>query len=120
MLWDASAVHAARPNKETDLMNTQGLPPTPSLADWPSLRRTHQGWRAALAEICARHGFPASELVPARDGTSVVFTTTRHVIKLYPPFWESGAAAESMLLGRVEGQLGVPTPAVLAAGSLDG
>jgi hygromycin-B 7''-O-kinase len=120
MLWDASAVHAARPKEETDLMNAHVLPPTPSLADWPSLRRTHPGWRAALEEICARHGFPASELVPARGGTSVVFTTTRQVIKLYPPFWASGAAAESMLLGRVGGQLGVPTPEVLATGSLDG
>jgi hygromycin-B 7''-O-kinase len=73
-----------------------------------------------MEEICACHGLPASELTAARDGTTVVFLTERHVIKLYPPFWESGAAAESTILAHVEGKLGVPTPAVLATGQLDG
>jgi hygromycin-B 7''-O-kinase len=96
------------------------LPAVASLADWPSLRRTHPRWRAAFEEICARHGLPASELTPARDGTSLVFTTERHVIKLYPPFWELGAAAEATILPHVEGQLGVSTPEVLATGHLEG
>ena len=100
-------------------MSASPLPAIPSLADWPSLRRTHPGWRAALEEICVRHALPASELTPARDGTSVVFTTNRHVLKLYPPFWELGAAAEWTILGHVEGRLGVPTPEVVATGHLE-
>jgi hygromycin-B 7''-O-kinase len=96
------------------------LPPVPSLADWPALRRTHGGWRAVAEEICARHGVLAGELAPARDGTNVVFTTGHHVIKLSPPFWESGAAAEWTILRHVEGRLGVATPAVVATGHLDG
>jgi hygromycin-B 7''-O-kinase len=96
------------------------LPPVPSPADWPALRRAHPGWRAVAEEICARHGVSASELAPARDGTNVVFTTERHVIKLYPPFWDAGAAAEWTILGHVEGRLGVATPAVVATGDLEG
>jgi hygromycin-B 7''-O-kinase len=69
--------------------------------------------------ICARHGVPASALTPARDGTNVVFTTDRHVIKLYPPFWESGAAAEWTILRHVEDRLGVTTPEIVATGRLD-
>lgn len=101
-------------------VSTPHLPPVPSVAGWPSLRRTHRGWPAAMEEICARHRLPASELAPAPDGTSVVFTTNRHAIKLYPPFWESGAAAEWTILGHVEARLGVPTPTRLATGHLEG
>ena len=95
------------------------LPAIVSLADWPSLRRTYQRWRTAMEEICVRHTLPASELTPARDGTSVVFTTNRHVIKLYPTFWELEAAAECTILGHVAGRLGVPTPEVVATGHLE-
>jgi hypothetical protein len=91
-------------------MSSSSLPTTPSPADWPSLRRAHQDWRLALEGICARHGVPAVDLTPARDGTSVVFMTRRHVIKLYPPFRELGAAAEATILRHVDGQLGVVRP----------
>ena len=101
-------------------MSALRLPPVPSRADWPSLRRDYPGWRGALEEICGRHALPASELTRARDGTSVVFTTTRQVIKLYPPFWASEAAAERTILRLVEGQLGVRTPGVVATGTLEG
>ena len=49
-----------------------------------------------------------------------MFTTERHVIKLYPPIWASGAAAEWTILDHVEGHLGVATPAIVATGHLDG
>jgi hygromycin-B 7''-O-kinase len=49
-----------------------------------------------------------------------VFTTGCHVIKLYPPFWELGAAAEAAILRHVDGQLGVATPEVVAIGHLEG
>lgn len=83
-------------------MSAPSLPPSPSLADWPSLRRAHHGWAAAMKEICARHGWPATGLAPAGAGTSVVFTTHRHVIKLYPPFWQLDATAEWAILGHVD------------------
>jgi hygromycin-B 7''-O-kinase len=101
-------------------MSSLSLPATPSRAEWPSLRRTYPYWRLALEAICARHRVPARDFVRAREGTSVVFTAERHVIKLYPPFWELGAAAEATILGLVTGELGVATPQVLATGHLEG
>ena len=58
-------------------------------------------------------------MTPARDGTNVVFTTDRHVVKLYPPCWAAGATAEWAILGHVDGRLGVRTPAIVATGYLD-
>ena len=95
------------------------LPPTPSHAEWPPLRRDYPGWRRALEEICARHGLAASELTRTREGTSVVFTTERQVIKLYPPFWALEGAAERTILGLVDGELGLRTPEVVATGLLE-
>ena len=100
-------------------MSVARLPPVPSLAGWPALRRSYDGWRAVAEHIGLRHGVPASELEPAHDGTNVVFTTDRHVIKLYPPFWAAGAAAEWAILAHVEARLGVATPAIVATGHLD-
>ena len=96
------------------------LPPIPSSAEWPSLRRDYPTWRRVLEEICARHGLPASELTRTREGTSVVFMTERHVIKLYPPFWASEAAAERTILAHVDGALGVRTPEVVTTGEIEG
>lgn len=100
-------------------MSAPLLPPAPSLAEWPSVRRGYPGWRRALEEICARHGLPSSELTRTREGTSVVFTTECEVIKLYPPFWALEGAAEATILGHVEGKLGVRTPEVVATGQLE-
>lgn len=99
-------------------MTAHALPAIPSLAAWPSVRRAHR-WHAAMETICARHALPASELTRTCEGTTVVFTTARHVIKLYPPFWQPAAAAESTILGHIEGRLGIPTPEVAATGKLE-
>jgi aminoglycoside phosphotransferase (APT) family kinase protein len=72
-----------------------------------------------MEAICARHGLSTRDLVRAREGTSIVFTAERHVIKLYPPFWALGAAAEVAILGHVGNELGVAIPHVLAAGHLE-
>ncbi|MCB9564250.1 MAG: phosphotransferase [Kofleriaceae bacterium] len=84
-------------------------------------------WTAAAAAIAARHqlaaaGSPAASFTPAASGSSVVLLSPRHCVKLHAPddTMRAACATEVAALRRVEGALPVATPAVIAAGELDG
>jgi hygromycin-B 7''-O-kinase len=95
------------------------LPPSPAPDDWPALRRGFDGWPAVMREICARHGLGTRQLAPAGSGTNVVFTTTHHVVKLFPPMWSDLAAGERAVLHHLAGRLSLDTPQLVADERLD-
>jgi hygromycin-B 7''-O-kinase len=79
-------------------------------------------YEAALEALCRRHGLPGD--VPRRKyaaGGSMVFAVgDAHVVKLFAPPHADGAHTETRMLAHVQGRLGVPTPALHAAGELEG
>jgi hygromycin-B 7''-O-kinase len=75
-------------------------------------------WRPAAKAALLRHGVRAA---PERlGGTALVWGAGERVLKMVPPVWAEGLAAERAVLERVGGRLGVATPEVVAAGDLDG
>lgn len=82
---------------------------------------TELDYRPVLAELARRHELGEGEIQRYPDGSVPVFRVgPRWAVKLYPPHDAEHAAVEGEVLARVEGQLGIPTPAVRAAGTVSG
>jgi hygromycin-B 7''-O-kinase len=83
-------------------------------------------WQRALAAICERHGLqgPGSPggFRPADTGSSAVFLSSAHCIKLHPPLdaYRSSCQTEVVALRRVAGALPIETPRVSAVAELEG
>lgn len=75
-------------------------------------------WRAALEEVRERHGLPEGDFTRFRLGKNAVFAVGDAVVKLVPPFWAGDARREGAALRAVRGQLPLPTPDLLAGGTL--
>lgn len=96
------------------------LPAVDSIAAWSALEVPERVYAAALAEVAARHGFDVAGAARSPRGTSAVFLTSTHAVKLVPPPWLAELPRETLALERVHGRLPVRTPAVHASGTLDG
>ena len=98
------------------------LPEVPSAQYYYQHLRHAAPYEAAVAELCARHGLPLD--LPRRKypaGNAIVFAVgDAHVVKLFAPPFAEGAHTEARVLAHVHGRLGVPTPALLASGTLEG
>jgi hygromycin-B 7''-O-kinase len=77
-------------------------------------------WQALLQDVVTRLDL-AGPLQPLTDGTVLVAALgDAQVFKLFPPFLRDHWAFERGMLGRLQGRLAVPTPALLGSGELDG
>ena len=78
-------------------------------------------WTEPVATICERHGL-AEPFTQSTNGSTVVFLSGAHCIKLFPPLpgFEASHQREVAALRCVEGRLPVPTPQVHAHGTLEG
>jgi hygromycin-B 7''-O-kinase len=76
----------------------------------------------AIDVICARHGLPRAEVVPAASGSfPVFFAGETLVIKLVPDRWRPKYEIEKAAMLHLSAcRLRVPVPDVVAAGDLDG
>jgi len=78
-------------------------------------------WFPVMRVICRRHRLPTTALERLSEGTNVIFAAgPSHIIKLFPPFWADLAETEHAVARHVHGRLGVPTPEVLARGTVEG
>jgi hygromycin-B 7''-O-kinase len=83
--------------------------------------RDEATYRPAVEAICRLHGVTADRLAKYADGSTIVFAVDeRYVIKLFEPIFDEAALIERTVLRHVYGQLGVPTPDVVATGELEG
>lgn len=97
------------------------LPDVRSEAAFGRIRRDEPILRPAVDVLCARHGWPPFTVRRFPDGSLPVYAVGgRAVLKLYPPVYRDERDVEALVLRTVEGRLSVPTPRVLAEGSLDG
>ncbi len=77
-------------------------------------------WVDAIDAIRQRHGL-TEQFSQSRDGSTVVFLSDQRCIKLHPPFpgFSASHRREVAALGCVAGALPIPTPELLAEGTLD-
>ncbi len=78
------------------------------------------GWRAAAAQILARHGLPSEGLAPFPAGSDVVWGAGAHVVKLSEPRWAEAIENEARTLAHVAAALPLDTPRPVAQGRLGG
>jgi hygromycin-B 7''-O-kinase len=77
-------------------------------------------WQAAMEALVRAQGW-TGDWQPAGEGTVLVALLGQaQVIKLFPPFLADHAAFEQGLLNRLQAQLPLPTPTLLASGVQDG
>jgi hygromycin-B 7''-O-kinase len=80
-----------------------------------------EGWRAAAAQLAARHGLPTSDLTPFASGSDAVWALgPGHVLKLSAPTFAAEIANEARCLDLARGRVPVRVPEVAALGDLDG
>lgn len=92
-----------------------------SSARWDALVDAGQDFAPAMRRICWRHGLDESALEPYPDGTCPVFAAGEAVLKLYAPLFLQDAAIEAAALRWLtEHDIGVPTPRLIAEGSIEG
>lgn len=88
------------------------LPAEIGVAEFDALHDEPARWHGLVASIAARYS-PAP-MVAAEDGTALVGLVGRElVVKLYPPFLRDHCEFEAAVLPRLQGRLGVPTPALV-------
>src|SRR4051812_13269556 len=100
------------------------MPLVPS-ADTPraellAMVRETPRWEPAIRAIAARHHLGPGAPVRASHGWTPTFFWGEHVIKMIPPPWRVQWERERIVLPRVRGKLGVPTPRLLAADEIEG
>jgi hygromycin-B 7''-O-kinase len=97
------------------------LPILPDRSAYEAIQPDAHAWSTAMQVICQRHGLPAGALVRLSEGTNVVFAAgTQYIIKLYPPHWRRLCTVERLVAEHLHGKLSVATPAIVAAGELEG
>jgi hygromycin-B 7''-O-kinase len=96
------------------------FPPVNDPAVWAALRLDDASLRAGVDAVCARHGVDASEVTRFPGGSLPVYAVgDRHALKLFPPFDRTHALTEALAMATVSGRLPIPTPELVASGTLD-
>lgn len=99
------------------------MSPLPNVADpqaFRTLLRRPGQWQDAIEAIRQKHGL-RGDFSQSANGSSVVFLSEEHCIKLHPPlpgFLESHRC-EAAALRSIDNQLSVPTPRLLLDDALD-
>jgi hygromycin-B 7''-O-kinase len=94
----------------------QGLDPK----SFDALHDTPEQWQPAMDALVREIGW-TGDWRAAGEGTVLVALLGREqVLKLYPPFLRDHWAFERGMLGKLYGQLGVPTPQLLGSGEREG
>jgi hygromycin-B 7''-O-kinase len=94
------------------------LLPEITVDEYEVARKDDARWRPAARALFARHGIEGE---PERlGGTALVYAAGARVLKIVPPVWAAGLDGERAALESIAGRLGVATPEVVAAGTLDG
>lgn len=97
------------------------LPIVRNRAEYLASPRDGATYRAAVTAICRRHRLPAASLAKYAGGSTIVFAVgERFVVKLFEPIFAEAAETERVVLEQLQGRLAVPTPALHAAGELEG
>jgi hygromycin-B 7''-O-kinase len=97
------------------------LPAHINRSAYESLQPGAHAWLPAMQAICQRHTLPTDALVRLSEGTNVVFAAgTAYILKLYPPYGRHLFTADRLVAEHLRGKLGVATPAIIAAGELEG
>jgi hygromycin-B 7''-O-kinase len=97
------------------------LPPVHTRDDLLRSPRDEATYLPAVREVCRRHQLPAERLTRYAGGSTIVFAVGEaYVVKLFEPIFAEAAATEHAALMHVHGKLGVPTPGVVAVGTLEG
>jgi hygromycin-B 7''-O-kinase len=97
-----------------------GLPQVRDAAALYELIGDPARWKAAIDLIRGRHGL-GDGFAPSRDGSTVVYLSPRWCIKLSPPLtaFRAGHDRELQYLQSIEGQLPIPTPQLVAKGTVE-
>ena len=97
------------------------LPTVADRAAYEAIQPDAHSWLPAMQVICQRHALPADALVRLSEGTNVVFAAgAQYIVKLYPPHWHRLCSVERVVAEHLHGKLGIATPAIVAAGELEG
>ena len=92
-----------------------------TLEDYREAYHDESLWRPLVEGIAGRHGLPCELLTRSPDGTHIVyFVSDSHVIKVFSPHFPGDIVAERLVTRRLEGRLGVGSPAVVAEGEWNG
>ncbi len=90
-------------------------------AEWEAVRLDDAALFAGVRAICARHGLASEPVTRCPGGSMPVYLVgERHALKLFPPRDGAFARVEALALAAVGGRLPLPTPELLATGTLDG
>ncbi|MDB4931103.1 MAG: aminoglycoside phosphotransferase [Myxococcaceae bacterium] len=96
------------------------FPPITDAAPWDSLRRDDAALRPGVDAVCARHRLGAPEVTRLAGGSVPVYALgERYALKVFPPGEAAYARTEARALAAVAGRIPLPTPALVAADSLD-
>lgn len=97
------------------------MPNPATLDEYRAIYLRDDLWRPAVEDICRRHGLAGSPHVRGPEGTHILyFAGDAHVVKMFVPLFEDDFVAERLVCERLEGRLGVATPAIVAEGELGG
>ncbi len=100
-------------------MTARLLPHIPDVDAPGALRLDDAVFAPALGVIAARHALDLDGVARSARGSSPVFLTSRHAVKLVPPQWREELVRERDATTALDGRLPVRTPAVVATGTLD-
>jgi hygromycin-B 7''-O-kinase len=101
-------------------MSAPQLPQGLDVRGFDALHDDPSAWHAAMNDLVRAQGW-AGDWRPAGEGTVLVaLLGDEQVLKLFPPFLADHAAFEQGLMARLQGQLPLPTPSLLASGVQDG
>lgn len=100
------------------------MPLLPTVADpaqFDDLLGQSDLWKPALEAMSARHSL-AGPFTKSRTGSTVVFLSEAHCIKLHPPFpgFVASHRREVVALGSTANRLPIATPELIAEGELEG
>jgi hygromycin-B 7''-O-kinase len=101
-------------------LSGKNLPTEISVQDFDTLHDDTSAWRDTITVLANRvaAGLPVHQM---EEGTVLVALLGREqVIKLYPPFLRDHFEFERAALAQLQGQISVPTPALLASGEHQG
>lgn len=92
------------------------VPDIRSKQEYLQVFRDDEVWLPAIRAIASRHALSGT---PQRTtlGTNITFACGDYIVKLFPPPWRAGFAAEKTAL---EAARGLPVPEVAAEGELEG
>ncbi|MGQ3889973.1 aminoglycoside phosphotransferase family protein [Legionella sp. CNM-1927-20] len=91
-----------------------------SFAEFEDLKLTSNIFESTVKKILVHHDLPLKSLTLFSEGTNIVFSYDRFVIKLFPPFHQDQFESERLVLKALEGKLSVKTPVLHYEGEIAG